>query len=409
MNAFDVLSERGFVFQSTDPAGVRQMLTSPTTAYTGFDPTAASLHCGHLVPLMQLAWLQRCGNRPILLCGGGTALVGDPSGKTSSRPILTRDEINANLASQRQQAMRFMDFEADRALVANNADWLCELNYIDFLRDIGAHFSVNQMLTAEIYRTRLDADEHLSFLEFNYQLLQAYDWLHLYRTVGCTMQCAGSDQWANCLAGMDLIRRLEGAEAHVLCTPLLVTASGQKMGKTEKGAVWLDPELTPPYEFFQYWVNVDDRDVERLLKLLTFLSLAQIGELCSADGAALRDAKRVLAYEVTGIVHGQPAAEEAQAAAQALFGGGGGDRSAMPSTGVALVELAGWSLLDALVHAGLCASRGEARRLTAQGGAYVNEARVADPEAPLGEGVVQDGEVLLRAGKKRYHRLVVTG
>ncbi len=407
MNAYDVLHERGFVFQVSDAAALRQALDSPLTLYTGFDPTAASLHVGHFSRIMQLAHLQRAGHRPIVLCGGGTALVGDPSGKTSTRPILTRAEIDANVASQKQQLTRVLDFTDDRALVVNNADWLCELNYIEFLRDIGRHFSVNQMLTAEIYKARLEAEENLSFLEFNYQLLQAYDFLHLYRTHDCTLQCAGSDQWANCLAGMDLIRKLEGAAAHVLCSPLLTTSSGAKMGKTEHGAVWLDPELTPPYELFQYLVNCDDPDVEKLLLQLTFVPVEEVRELCAVQGAALREAKRRLAWDVTALVHSEAAAHEAQAAAAALFGGGVGDRSAIPSTALPLADLAGLPVVDAFVLAGLCKSKGEARRLLTQGGVSVNEARVDDQEARLAAQDLQDGEILLRAGKKRYHRLLV--
>ncbi len=406
MNAFEVLSERGFVYQVSDQQALRAALAAPLTCYTGFDPSNSSLTAGHLVPIMQLAHLQRCGHRPIVLCGGGTGLVGDPSGKTESRPMLTRADIDANLLSQKRQLMRFLDFDQDRALVVNNADWLCELNYIDFLRDIGRHFSVNQMLTAEIYRTRLDAEEHLSFLEFNYQLLQAYDFLHLYREYGCTLQGAGSDQWANCLAGMDLIRRVEGAEVHVLCTPLLTTASGRKMGKTESGAVWLDAERTSPYEFLQYFVNVDDRDVETLLKLLTFLPLSRIAELCAEGGAALREAKRVLARELTALVHGAAAADEAGDAAQALFGESGGDREAMPTTALTAAAVDQMTILDAFVDTGLCKSRGEARRLIDQGGAYLNDERVTDGEAPLAPHL-RDQQLLLRSGKKRYHRIAI--
>ncbi len=407
MNALDQLNERGFVFQVSDADALRQALERPVTCYTGFDPTGPSLTAGHLVPIMQLAHLQRAGHRPIVLCGGGTARIGDPSGKTSSRPILTPEEINSNLQSQKKQLMRFLDFDADRALVVNNADWLCELNYIDFLRDVGRHFSVNVMLTAEHYRSRLAAEENLTFLEFNYMLLQAYDYLHLFREYGCTLQCAGSDQWANCLAGMDLVRKLERADTHVLCSPLLTTASGQKMGKTERGAIWLDAQRTPPYEFYQYWVNVDDRDVEKLLSLLTFLPIARVKELCAAGGAALRGAKQALAFEVTSLVHGEDAADEARAAAEALFGGGAGDRSSMPTTTMERGQLGSLTIVDALVETGLCASRGEAKRLVAQGGAYVNEERIDSPEMVLGEIAEEDGELLLRAGKKRYHRLEI--
>lgn len=409
MNAFDILQARGFIYQTSDPDAVRAMLEQPRTCYTGFDPTGASLTAGHLVPIMQLAHLQRAGHRPIVLCGGGTAMIGDPSGKTSSRPILTPDEIQSNLEAQKKQLMRFLDFDSGQphdAIVVNNADWLLELNYIEFLRDIGRHFSVNQMLTADVYRTRLESGENLSFLEFNYQLLQGYDWLHLFRTEKCEIQCAGSDQWANCLAGKELIRRLHNAETQVICAPLLTTASGQKMGKTERGAIWLDAERTSPYEFFQYFVNVDDRDVEKLLKLLTFLPLERIAELCAVEGAALREAKQALAYEITKLVHGEDAADEARSAAKALFGGGG-DREAVPTTPLAASRLGEITVIEAFVEAGLAKSNSEVRRLITQGGAYVNEERVDDLEAVLSGDSVDDGEILLRAGKKRYHRLTV--
>jgi len=405
------LADRGFIYQSSDDDALHEMLRRPVTYYTGFDPTGPSLTAGHLVPIMMMAHLQRAGHRPIVLCGGGTALVGDPSGKTSSRPILTRAEIDANLAGQRAQLLRFIELDEGKGLVVNNADWLASLNYIEFLRDIGRHFSVNAMLSAEIYRTRLEQNLPLSFLEFNYQLLQAYDFLHLYRAYGCTLQCAGSDQWANCLAGMDLIRRLEGAQAQVLCAPLLTTATGAKMGKTEAGAVWLSAERTSPYDFYQYWVNVDDRDVASWLKLFTFLPLDQIGELTSVEGAALNAAKRTLAREVTTLVHGAQAAHEAEDAARALFGGAGGARDAMPSTEVAGADLDTLcaTVLDAFSHTGLCKSRSEARRLVDQGGAYVNGEQARSIEDPVGSAALRDGEIVLRAGKKRYHRLVAVG
>jgi len=408
MNALDTLKERGFVHQTTDERALYQMLERSVTCYTGFDPTGPSLTVGHLVPIMMLAHLQRHGHRPIILCGGGTAMVGDPSGKTESRPILSPAQIQANLEAQRRQLMSFLDFTEDRAFVVNNADWLSGLNYIEFLRDFGRLFSVNQMLTAEIYRTRLDNNDHLSFLEFNYQLLQAYDFLHLYREYGCTLQAAGSDQWANCLAGADLIRRLEGAETQVLCAPLLLTADGRKMGKTERGSVMLSAELTPPYDFYQYWINVDDRDVEPWLKLFTFLDLAEISDLCAAGGAALNQAKRRLAYEVTARVHGAAAADEAKAAAEALFGGAAGESGNVPSTPLPTAKLAGgYTIVDALVDSGLCKSRGDARRKVDQGGAYLNDERIDSIERQLAEADVQDGGILLRLGKKKYHRLVV--
>jgi tyrosyl-tRNA synthetase len=318
------------------------------------------------------------------------------------------EEINVNLNAQRRQLMSFLDFGEGKALVVNNAEWLCRLNYIEFLRDFGCHFSVNQMLATEIYRERIANDQPLSFLEFNYQLLQAYDFLHLYREYGCTLQASGSDQWANCLAGRDLIRRVEGADAHVLTAVLLLTSDGRKMGKTEAGAVYLDPGLTPPYDFYQYWVNLDDADVERTLKLLTFLPLEQIAEVCAVAGAALREAKHLLAHELTRTVHGQAAADEAQQAAYALFGGGEGSREAMPTTSISVARLAERpTIVDVLVVTELCASRGEARRLVGQGGAYLNDERIDAIDHPVGPEAVRDGEILLRAGKKRYHRITV--
>jgi tyrosyl-tRNA synthetase len=434
-HVLDTLARRGFIHQMSDETALRKRLAAErVTFYTGFDPTGPSLTVGHLVPIMMMAHLQRAGHRPIVLCGGGTALVGDPSGKTSSRPILTRAEIDANLASQKQQLMRFLSFENDAALVVNNADWLCELNYIAFLRDIGRLFSVNQMLTADIYRTRLEQNLPLSFLEFNYQLLQAYDFLHLYREHGCVLQCAGSDQWANCLAGMDLIRKLEGAEAQVLCAPLLTTSSGAKMGKTEAGAVWLAADRTSPYEFYQYWRNADDRDVARWLKLFTFMTLEDIEAYTSVGGAALNNAKRRLAYEVTALVHGADEAKSAGEASGMVFGAGAAQSIAsataqgrvaaigaasgvslttgtvwgVPSTTIARAELeAGLPLIALLHRTGLCASNGEAKRLIAQGGAYVNDAQVTDLAATVGLADVIDDAVLLRAGKKHYHRLRV--
>ncbi len=407
MNAFDVLQSRGFVYQCTDEAALRAMLERPTVYYTGFDPTADSLTAGHLVPIMQMAWLQRCGHVPIVLCGGGTALVGDPTGKTESRPIMTRETITANVEAQRRQLTSFLRFGDGVGYVVDNADWLCELNYVEFLRDYGMHFSVNQMLTAEIYRTRLESGQHLSFLEFNYQLLQAYDFLHLHRKFGCTLQCSGSDQWANCLAGRELIRRLEGADVQVSCAPLLTTASGAKMGKSEAGAVWLDAARTSPYDFYQYWINCEDGDIAAWLRLFTFLDLDEIEALCAVTGAELRGAKRRLAHEVTALVHGEEAAAAAAEAAAALFGGDG-SAEGVPTTTIPVARLElGLRVVDLLVETGLCASLGEAKRLLRGGGAYVNDVAVESVEQELGPDHLSDGALLLRAGKKRYHRVLV--
>jgi tyrosyl-tRNA synthetase len=406
-NVLDELSERGFVQDASDLTGLREALETPLTLYCGYDPTASSFHIGNLVSIMMLSHFQRHGHRPIAVVGGGTGMVGDPSGKTSQRPIMTPDEIKQNLIGLRAQLGRYLDFGSDRALIVNNADWLLPLNLIGFLRDIGRHFSVNQMLAAEAYRTRLETG--LSFIEFNYMLLQAYDYLHLFERQHCLLQIGGSDQWANCLAGADLIRRVHGVEAFVLTAPLLTTASGQKMGKTETGAIWLDPERTSPYEFYQYWINVDDRDVERFLALFTFLPMTEVRELAALTGAELRTAKERLAFETTALTHGHGAAGEARAASRTLFAGEGHAAEAAPTSTRPLSSLAGGiPLVDLLLETGLTASKGAARKLILQGGAYLNGSRVDSAEQRVGLGDVQDGAITLRAGKKHYHRLLVT-
>src|SRR5215217_8497642 len=330
-SGFDLLVERGFVYQSSNDQALRAALTRPMTLYCGYDPTASSLTVGHLVPIMMLAHLQRAGHRPIALVGGGTTMVGDPTGKTEIRQMLSKEQIANNQISIQSQLSRYLDFSNDRALMVNNADWLLDLRYIDFLREIGRHFSVNQMLQHETYRERLQGSG-LSFIEMNYVLLQAYDFLHLYREYGCTLQVGGSDQWFNILAGTELIRRADGGEAFALVAPLITTASGAKMGKTEAGAVWLSPERTSPYDFYQFWVNTEDPDVARFLRWFTFLPEDEIQRLESLEGADLRHAKEILAFEVTRIVHGESAATEAQQAARALFGGDGGSLEAVPTT-----------------------------------------------------------------------------
>jgi tyrosyl-tRNA synthetase len=354
--------------------------------------------------------LQRFGHRPIALGGGGTALVGDPSGKTSTRAVISEETIRENLASILPQFGRFIDFEGGRfgdnpaALLVNNADWLLDLHYIPFLRDIGRHFSVNEMLAAETYKVRLESTG-LNFVEFNYRLVQAYDFLHLHRTLGCTLQMGGSDQWGNIVAGVDLVRKADGGHAFALVCPLLTTASGQKMGKTEGNSLWLDPTLTSPYEFYQYWVNVDDLDVERLLKLYTFLSDERIAELMSVSGAALRETKHVLAWEITALAHGAEAANEAQKAARALFGSGAPDIDdpTIPTTVIPADEADGLSIADLFIKAGLVPSRREARTQAANGALWVGDAKVEDADS------VWDGAnpVLLRFGKKKFQRVRV--
>lgn len=405
-NAYDILLERGFVEQVSEEERLRQLLSETTiTCYVGYDPTAASLHVGNLLSIMMLGHLQRAGHRPIALLGGGTAMIGDPSGRTELRKMLTREQIVDNGRRIQQQFSRVLDFGTGGALLIDNADWLLELNYVEFLREIGRHFSVNRMLAAEAYKTRLETG--LSFLEFNYQLLQAYDFLMLYRRHGCRLQMGGNDQWGNILAGVELIRRVEGQEAFALTAPLLTTAGGQKMGKTAAGAVWLDPELMPPFDFYQYWINVDDRDVVRLLQLYTFLPLSEISRFRQVQGAELREAKSLLAFEVTKLIHGEAAARNAREAALALFsesGDGAGAPQVVMNSGL---FKEGIGIVDLFHAAGLASSKSEARRLIQQGGAYVNRRRIESIEERVGLSDFEEGELLLRAGKKRYQRVVI--
>jgi tyrosyl-tRNA synthetase len=406
----DYLAEmkwRGFFEQCTDEAALQEaMAAGALTGYAGFDPTADSLHVGSLVPIMGLVHLQRHGHRPIAIVGGGTAMVGDPSGKTELRRMLTVADIDQNLVGIRAQLGRFIrlgDGPGD-GLMINNADWLRDKGYIEFLRDVGRHFSVNQMLTRDSVKTRMETG--LSFLEFNYMILQAYDFLMLNRDYDCRLQVGGSDQWGNICSGIDLCRRVSRAEVFGLTYPLIATASGEKMGKTAAGAVWLDAGRTSPYEFFQYWVNVDDRDVSRFLRLYTLLSPARITELEGLQGADIRTAKAALAREVTTLVHGGDAAAAAESAARAAFGGGG-DAESIPSSRHAASEFAGegLALLDVLTGVGLVESKGEARRLVRQGGVRVNGEAVADEQRRLTAADVQDGRIVLQLGKKRHHHL----
>ena len=404
------LKERGFYQQSTHPEEMAERLEKDRACcYIGFDPTADSMHVGHLIPLMGLAHMQRGGHRIIALMGGGTAMIGDPSGKTEIRKMLTEEQLQSNIEGMLPQFERFLDFSED-AVMVNNAEWLRNLNYIDFLRDIGRHFSVNRMLSFETYKVRLDSG--LSFLEFNYQLLQAYDFLELNRRYDCVLQMGGDDQWANIISGTDLIRRVERKDAFGWTYPLLTTSSGKKMGKTEKGAVWLDPKRTSPYEYYQYWINTEDDDVERFLSLFTFLPMKEIRELGKLSGADIREAKQRLAFETTAIVHGSENAKQAQQAAESLFSGSKSvadqDNSNVPSTVIDPERISvGLGIFDIFLETGLCKSKGEARRLQAQGGVYVNDQRIDDPDFCLGESDLQNREILLRAGKKRYHRLIL--
>lgn len=422
--AYQEMSRRGFIQQVTEPEPLQALLAEgPVTFYVGIDPTADSLHVGHLMAVMGMMQMQKFGHRPIAIVGGGTAMVGDPSGKSEMRKMLTREAIAANGEKIKIQLSRYLDFGAGKAIMVDNYDWLGELKYIEFLRDIGRHFSVNRMLTYEAYKIRME--KGLSFLEFNYQLLQAYDFLMLYDRHGCRLQMGGDDQWANILAGTDLIRRVRSVDAYGLTFPLLTTATGAKMGKTESGAVWLDPDKTTPHEYFQYWVNSDDRDVARFLAFFTPLPMAEIEPVSRLEGAELNAAKVVLAFEATALTHGLEAAQSAQAAAAAAFGGreipagllpssrvGRGsvarDAAAIPASGIGRAALAaGVKLADLLVEHGLLSSKGEVKRLIQGGGLYLGEERVEDPGRVVTEADAREGAIVVRLGKKRYHRFVL--
>jgi len=414
-HVLDTLRERGFVEQTTDDEGLARLLEQPQTCYIGFDPTAPSLHAGSLEPIMSLVQMQQAGHRPIVLVGGGTGLIGDPSGKTEMRRVMSTVEVAQNAAALRKQLSRYLDFTEGRALLVNNADWLANLNYIEFLRDIGRHFSVNRMLSAESYRQRLEQEAGLNFIEFNYMLLQAYDFWYLYKHYGCLIQMGGADQWGNICAGIDLTRRLDGPQLYGITFPLLTTSSGAKMGKTGMGAVWLDPEQTSPYDYYQYWINTDDQDTERFLALFTLLPMSEVRRLGRLKGENLRLAKQVLAFEATVITHGKEAACKAKEASESLFGSKGGPDSvtsggdsSVPTTEIDPSRLEegipAWQLLE---EVGLCRTRAEARRLINQGGAYVNEGRIEAFDRRIGTTDLQQGALLLRAGKKRFHRIRV--
>jgi len=402
---FDVFEERGFLEQVTDEGKLRELLDGNVTCYIGFDPTASSFHVGNLVPIMSLAHMQRHGHRPIALVGGGTGLVGDPSGKDQMRQIMTYEEIRQNAEVQKKQFSQFLDFSEGRALLLNNADWLTKLNYIDFLRDIGVHFSINRMLATESVKIRLETG--LSFIEFNYQLLQAYDFWYLFKHHNCLIQMGGSDQWGNIVAGIDLIRRLEGEQAYGITFPLIMTADGRKMGKTEKGAVWLDPERTSPYEYYQFWINTDDRDVKRFLALFTFLPMEEVEDYRKLEGADLRKAKEALAFEATKIVHGEREATKARNASKALFSKEGADKDAIPTNYMEKEKfIEGIPIFKLFETTGLCASSSEARRLIEQGGGYLNNKKVDKFDLVITlNDFGQKDEILLRAGKKKFHRI----
>lgn len=401
MEIFEELKARGLLAQLTDEEEIRELINNgKATFYIGFDPTADSLHVGHFMALCLMKRLQMAGNRPIALLGGGTGMIGDPSGKTDMRKMMTKETIQHNCDCFKKQMSRFIDFSEGKALMVNNADWLLDLNYIEMIRDVGAHFSVNNMLRAECYKQRME--KGLTFLEFNYMIMQSYDFLRLYQDYGCNMQFGGDDQWSNMLGGTELIRRKLGKDAYAMTITLLLNSEGKKMGKTEKGAVWLDPEKTTPFEFFQYWRNVADADVLKCIKMLTFLPLDEIKKMESWEGSQLNDAKEILAWELTNLVHGKEEADKARDASHALFAGGGSKEN-MPTTILAEEDFKDGSIdiLSMLVKAGLCTTRSDARRNVEQGGVSVNDEKVTDIKAVYAKDAFQN-EFIVKKGKKSF-------
>ena len=404
MSVFDILKERGFIQQMTHEEEIKELLEKEkVTFYIGFDPTADSLHVGHFLTLMAMAHMQKAGHRPICLLGGGTTMIGDPTGKSDMRKMMTQEEIQKNADCFKVQMERFIDFSEGKAIMDNNANWLLQLNYVSLLREIGVHFTVNRMLAAECFKSRWD--KGLSFLEFNYMIMQAYDFLELNRRYGCVMQMGGDDQWSNIIAGVDLIRRKESKQAFGMTFTLLTTSEGKKMGKTEKGALWLDAEKTSPYEFYQYWRNVNDADVEKCLALLTFLPMEEVRRLGALQDKEINEAKKVLAFEVTKLIHGEAEAQKAQQAAEALFGGAG-DLDNVPTITMSASDLGG-KLLDVLTAGGVFASKSEGRRLISQGGLYANNEKVVDVDLAVTQELFADEAILIRKGKKNYYRLVI--
>jgi len=403
-NFYQILKERGFVEQVTNEKEVKKLFEKEkVTFYIGFDPTAPSLHIGHLLSLMTMAWAQKFGHLPIFLAGGGTGLIGDPSGKDKARPLMSFQTIKKNISLIKKQVSKILDFSQNQALLLNNADWLVKLNYIEFLRDFGVHFRVNRMLSHEGIKARLE--KGLSFLEFNYQLLQAYDFWYQFKNYNCLVQMGGSDQWGNIVAGIELIKKLENKNAYGITFPLITTAEGKKMGKTEKGAIWLDKNLTSVFDYYQYWINVDDRDVKRFLFLFTFLPPEEIDKLANLKGNEIKKAKEILAFETTKIVHGEKMAREAKKSSQVLFGQKTAKREkvSLPTFFVSQSEIKKGILLSKLLFlAQLVKSSSEGKRLIIQGGAYLNRKRITDPNFIVKEEDFENSEILLRAGKKRY-------
>ncbi len=403
----DILKERGFIAQMTFEDELYEQLKEPTTFYVGFDPTADSLHIGHYIPIMAMAHMQRAGHKPIALMGGGTAMIGDPSGKSDMRKMMTVETIDRNVECIKKQMSRFLDFGEGQAIIVNNGDWLRNLNYIDFMRDIGALFSVNEMLTADAYKARMATDNGLSFLEFTYMLLQSYDFLELFHRHGCRLQMGGNDQWSNMMHGANLIRRKDRERAYACTFQLLLTHDGRKMGKTEAGALWLDANKTSPYDFYQYWRNVDDQDVRKCLGLLTFLPMDEVNRLGSLEGAEINEAKKVLAYEVTKLVHGEEEAKKAADAALALFASAGSGEG-IPTFELTQAQLAEDARVATLLTlCGLCKSRNEARQQIASGAVLAGEEKVTDINAVLDAGCFGGDGLLLRKGKKKFMRIVL--
>ena len=407
MTIFDELKARGLLAQLTDEEEIKELINGgKATFYIGFDPTADSLHVGHFMALCLMKRLQMAGNKPIALLGGGTGMVGDPSGRSDMRSMMTRETIEHNCQCFKEQMSRFIDFSDGKAMMVNNAEWLLDLNYIEFLREIGPHFSVNRMLTAECYKQRME--KGLSFLEFNYMLMQSYDFYELFQRYGCNMQFGGDDQWSNMLGGTELIRRKLGKDAHCMTITLLTDSQGKKMGKTAGNAVWLDPNKTSPFDFYQYWRNVDDADVFKCLRMLTFLPLEQLDEMSGWEGSQLNQAKEILAFELTKMVHGEEEAQKAQEGARALFGGGASTAN-MPTTELAEEDLADGQIgiLDLLLKAGLIPSKGEGRRLVQQGGVSVNDEKVTDFGKSFAAGDFQPEGLIIKKGKKVFHKVIL--
>lgn len=407
MHILDVLKERGFIAQTTFEDELYKQLEEPTTFYVGFDPTADSLHIGHYIPIMAMAHMQKAGHKPIALMGGGTAMIGDPSGKTDMRKMMTVETIDSNVECIKKQMSRFLDFSDGKAIIVNNGDWLRNLNFIEFMRDIGSMFSVNTMLRADCYRARMESENGLSFLEFTYMLMQSYDFLELFHRYGCRLEMGGNDQWSNMLGGADLVRRKDNEKAFACTFQLLLTHDGRKMGKTEKGALWLDPNKTSPFDFYQYWRNVDDKDVEKCLGLLTFLPMDEVRRLGALEGSAINEAKKVLAYEVTKLVHGEEEAQKAADAAASLFGGGMNSAN-VPSFALTAADLAEDARVTTmLVKSGLCKSQSDARNQIKAGAVLVADEKVTDMNATVSAEQFGTDGLMLQKGKKGFRRLIL--